>query len=79
MVTMRRTRTFLTFVSSFQTDFYIDIRMTKRNRKKFITTIEGIPEIFNLEKIKKALAKMTHSQAAVSESRTNKGQKIIQI
>ena len=83
--TMRRTPTSSTYVrpilrSQVWPLTNIDIRMTKRNLRKFITTIEGIPEyLFNLEKIKKALSKMTHSQGAVSESKTNPGHKIIQI
>ena len=52
--------------------FNVDIRKTKRTKYKFITTIEGIPYIFDHKKILKALKKKTKSNGTVKQDK-NKG------
>ena len=54
----------------------LDIRITKRTKWKRITTIEGIPPIFNYPKILKALKRKTKANGAVKKSKAT-GETII--
>ena len=49
--------------------FKVDIRKTKRTKYKFITTVEGVPNIFDHKKILKALKKITKSNGAIKEDK----------